>query len=305
MFNQCDGVRPRCSNCAKRGVNSCQYDAEGTQSNKIAIYKAKIDSQKMHIAALEEEVLQLRDLAQRATSSTPSLPTPFKSMSIASTYPQLPAVTASPRPTLHPSSSSSSSVRSSGITLKPMWDSLDDSRRFESCRQQTHSQHQEQNEHAAATAAAMVRSEGSFHSHSSTRSRSYDDELQNYQTQKRTLQYENIRLKELMVFLTLLDDRMLAERMAMRIRDNGLTDDLLSEANALYAAGRTKPTQSHAEQGLVKMPKLPALSSLDLPKLNSQYTPEIEALSRSQPHSAPITLPQPVNTSGRVPPGGW
>lgn len=102
-----------------------------------------------------------------------------------------------------------------------------------------------------------------------------EEELSHNQSQKRILQTENNRLKELMVLLTLLDDRDLAKQMALRIQEEGVTDDLLCEANALVASGSVMSMSTYIP-GISRTPQLPALSSLELPTVSAPYTPDLD-----------------------------
>jgi len=73
-------------------------------------------------------------------------------------------------------------------------------------------------------------------SHPAERDAIYEDEIARWRQRELSLQDEIKCLKEIVVFLTVLDDREVAERVAARIRDEGLTDDLLSQINTMHAA---------------------------------------------------------------------
>lgn len=211
-------------------------------------------------------------MLRRTSSSNCSLPAPFQSMSVHSGYTQR-SPTGNGSPTQSPRQSSSpSNVVSSYSKSVP-----DEPRSFVNSG----------NLRKQDVAESRAHSEGMAHTIFSARDKDFQDELANQETQKRSLHYENNRLKELMVFLTTLNDRVLAERMALRIRDDGLTDNLLCEANALYAAGRTKSTQPHVVPGPGKLPTLPALSSLDLPTLSASHTPQLDPELQNHSYSLP------------------
>jgi len=56
---KCDGRKPACSNCVKRGLDTCFYDLEPNQS-RVAAYKQKIEQQLTSIKRLEDEIGELK-----------------------------------------------------------------------------------------------------------------------------------------------------------------------------------------------------------------------------------------------------
>lgn len=75
---KCDGQKPVCCNCAKRGRHECVYDLEPNQS-RVAGYKQKIDQQKTTIEELQSEVQRLKGLSQQPANFDTSLPSPYRS----------------------------------------------------------------------------------------------------------------------------------------------------------------------------------------------------------------------------------
>ncbi|KEQ88864.1 hypothetical protein M438DRAFT_93468 [Aureobasidium pullulans EXF-150] len=65
---KCDGKKPACSNCTKRGVTACTYDLEPNQS-RVAAYKQKIEQQAALIKALEEEIQMLKNPSSRTEAT--------------------------------------------------------------------------------------------------------------------------------------------------------------------------------------------------------------------------------------------
>lgn len=109
--------------------------------------------------------------------------------------------------------------------------------------------------------------------------------------QQRALQYENLQLKELLMLLTLMDDRALAQRMALRIREDGVTDDLLAQAQALYASQpwHKRPPPPAQTTRTSSNEILPSLSTLNLPPSSvTPLAPEIDPRLRDgSPEESP------------------
>lgn len=250
----------------------CQYDAEGTQSNKIAIYKSKLEHQDSRILELERENSRLREaISMPGGSVTPLDFYSLNSLLPAAAFPKLPPM------------ESSSSLQASQTVFKSTRMPQDDIRgRYA------------QN---LIDIPLLVKNDSTSSDESLAMNRNAA-----YQDQE-DLRRENTQLKELLVFLTLLDDRTLAEKMALRIRDDGVSDGLLSEANELFLAGRVKRPQSQAISTLQTL-KLPALSSLDLPTISTPFTPEIEPDLQGYRYPPPSQMPRARSGQG-LPRGPW
>lgn len=267
-----------CNNCAKRGITQCQYDAEGTQSNKIAIYKSKLEHQDYRILELERENSRLREaISMPGGSATPLDSYSLDSISIAASLPKLPPM------------DSSSSQQSSQAVFNSTRMPHDEFRgRYTQNLLDVVPPLFKNDSTSSEESLAMNRNVA----HQNPLDQPYDQE---------NLRRENAQLRELLVFLTLLDDRTLAEKMAVRIRDDGVTDALLSEANELFVAGRVKRPQYQAIATLQTL-KLPALSSLDLPTISTPYTPEPDL--QGYRNTPPSQMP-PARSGQGLPRGPW
>lgn len=88
------------------------------------------------------------------------------------------------------------------------------------------------------------------------------------------LESENQQLRELVPLLTSLEDKSKATDLALRIRDHGVDDHVLSDINRLVVAGSSMPLEHcHPLAPSRTAPSLPTLSSLDL--LGTPFGPAI------------------------------
>ncbi|KAL1305689.1 hypothetical protein AAFC00_007280 [Neodothiora populina] len=272
---KCNGARPACGNCLKRGVQICSYDVGGPQSSKIANLKAtnaelqtelrnyrdafdelhRLREEVAHLRHFKEEVLQCRgdSLPPHLTSSQSSLP--LDTYPLAGSFPRLPPIAMPSRPM----PGDFRSRRDDMFSGKAM--------------------------HSHPTFGRAETSGGEKVSYGLAE-------------ENRLLNNENEKLKELMVVLTYLDDSALAETLASRIQQHGVTDGLLSQVNNLFAAGRTRPSRSQVPSPPPRTRTLPALSSLDLPALSAPQTPELDANRPPAHHFPPPFITSPRDGIG-------
>ncbi|GAB7357587.1 hypothetical protein MBLNU459_g0095t1 [Dothideomycetes sp. NU459] len=240
---KCDGQRPRCASCARRNILDCQYELESNQTSRIAGYKSKIEQQETMIEQLQSELQRLHQ------SAGPGVPP--------STAPVPSAPSAARLPRSHTAAAAAAAYRASGPSTAPPLANPQGALQNLNAREQE--------------IIAFARSQALERERFGREGVLLD--------QQRALQYENLQLKELLLLLTLMEDRALAQRMALKIREDGVTDNLLAQAQALYAGQpphivnpslRSFSTNSAGT--------LPAISTLNLPpsSVPPPLTPSID-----------------------------
>lgn len=211
---------------------------EGSQANKISIYKSRIEQQSSQIEQLETEIARLRKESLTGSYEEPS-PPPF------------------------PGVLGRSPVNSSFPPISPSLQMI-------------------LNPEIQQDAVPLLQREAIAFAHGQGAERERYNREEVLKDQNRIFQNENTRLKELVVLLTLLGDRTVAQRMALRIQQEGVTNDLLAEANQLMAKGCISPFPSAfakaPKTSTAEINRLPALSSLDLPTMSVPYAPELQDL---------------------------
>lgn len=196
---KCDGGKPSCSNCTKRGVPSCTYDLEPNQS-RVAAYKQKIEQQISSIKKLEEEIEVLKSSSFHSggvvVRNPISEPTPSSSNNPSGGVPMRLLLNPAPEP------NGVSSDQRSPNTIAPYLA-------------------------ASLPPVQTVNREAELLYHH-----------RNLEIEMRKLQDENRTLRTLISLLNSIDDRKTAQNMATEIHTHGVSDDLLSRAQHLVASQR-------------------------------------------------------------------
>ncbi|KAH0286037.1 hypothetical protein M436DRAFT_54903 [Aureobasidium namibiae CBS 147.97] len=214
---KCDGKKPACSNCGRRGIKSCVYDLEPNQS-RVAAYKQKIEQQLSSIKSLEEEIERLKKSPFHPGSAiriSASEPAPSSSHNASGgVVPMRLLLNPAPEP------GGSASGHNLTNTLGPF-------------------------NTASLPTLQTVNREAELLNYQ-----------RNLEAEMRKLQDENRTLQALIYLLNSMENRDQAQKMAQEIQSRGVSNDLLSRAQHLVATqvGRSSLVNSETQAKLPQRP---------------------------------------------------